>query len=83
LNNLKLSIIIPAYNEENRISATLDALVHFLSTHSNLNLKNTEIIIANDGSSDNTLEKLQNIAPMKNIIHKNATIEYDKLVNSY
>jgi glycosyltransferase involved in cell wall biosynthesis len=60
LNNLKLSIIIPAYNEENRISATLDALVHFLSTHSNLNLKNTEIIIANDGSSDNTLEKLQN-----------------------
>lgn len=66
MSDLKLSIIIPAYNEENRITATLDALVNFLSTHSNLNFKNTEIIIANDGSSDNTLKILQS--------YKNSTL---------
>ena len=42
-----LSIIIPAYNEENRLGPTLQDYLLFFK-------KNTEIIVVNDGSKDNT-----------------------------
>lgn len=45
---MKLSIIVPVYNEENTISKILDKLLKV-----NLKLKK-EIIIVNDGSTDNS-----------------------------
>jgi dolichyl-phosphate beta-glucosyltransferase len=48
--SLLLSIIIPAYNEEQRIAPSLDRILQFLtsSTYS------AEVVIVNDGSSDDT-----------------------------
>lgn len=45
---MKLSVIIPAYNTEEYISRCLDSLV-------NQTLRDMEIIVVNDGSTDNTL----------------------------
>ena len=45
-----LSIVIPAYNEENRIGASLDAILEFVGRQS----YSTEVIVVNDGSSDLT-----------------------------
>ena len=47
-----LSIIIPAYNEETRIGASLDAILDFL-THQPYP---TEVVVVNDGSTDLTAE---------------------------
>ena len=54
--NLKVSVIIPAYNAENDIEHCIESII-------SQTYKNTEIIIVNDGSKDNTkkiLEKLNN-----------------------
>lgn len=47
-----LSIVVPAYNEENRIGATLLIINDFLATKS----WKTEIVVVDDGSSDKTKE---------------------------
>ena len=47
----KLSIIIPAYNEEHRLPSTLDRLFHYLRENF---LHPYEVIVANDGSRDQT-----------------------------
>ncbi len=47
-----LSIIIPAYNEENRIKNTLLSIEDYLSTKK----INVEILVINDGSKDKTEE---------------------------
>ncbi len=51
-NKIKLSLIIPAYNEEGIIKETLDAVLKFLSEKR----YNWEIIVVDDGSSDKTSE---------------------------
>ena len=45
-----LSIVIPAYNEEKRIGASLQEIQSFLPKH----FEQTEVIVVNDGSSDKT-----------------------------
>ncbi len=50
MNNIQLSIIIPVYNETNRIEKTL---IHLSEHLKKLNIS-YEIIIVNDGSTDNT-----------------------------
>ena len=45
----KVSVIIPAYNAGKYVSQTLDSII-------NQNFKNLDIIIIDDGSSDNTSE---------------------------
>jgi dolichyl-phosphate beta-glucosyltransferase len=47
---IALSIVVPAFNEEQRIGATLDSIETFLSTQSGL----TEVIVVDDGSIDAT-----------------------------
>jgi glycosyltransferase involved in cell wall biosynthesis len=46
-----LSIIIPAYNEEKRLSATLDRVLAYLSQCA---MNNSEVIVVDDGSVDGT-----------------------------
>ncbi len=62
LNSLYLSIILPAYNEEKRISKTLLALDHYLSKQSYL----YEILVVNDGSPDNTAQVVEKFMGLVN-----------------
>ena len=60
LSTLKLSvsIIMPARNEEEWITDSLKSLI-------NLNYPKFEIIVVNDGSTDKTLEKLNDLLDLK------------------
>jgi glycosyltransferase involved in cell wall biosynthesis len=49
----ELSIIIPAYNEEKRLCATLDRISSYFASRSPV-LAGLEIIVVDDGSSDGT-----------------------------
>jgi glycosyltransferase involved in cell wall biosynthesis len=49
-----LSIVIPAYNEENRIGKSLDSVLTFLKAQP----YRTEVIVVDDGSSDNTAARV-------------------------
>ena len=51
----KVSIIIPVYNSEMFLNKCLDSVI-------NQTLKNIEIIIVNDGSTDGSLKILQDYA---------------------
>lgn len=53
---MKLSIIIPAHNEEGRILASLVSLSDFLKQKA----VDFEIIVSEDGSSDNTCQVVRN-----------------------
>lgn len=52
--DLKISVIIPAYNAEKYLTETLDSVVSQTMSDSDY-----EIIIVNDGSSDHTADILQ------------------------
>lgn len=55
--SVNLSIIVPAYNEENRLKPMLDECLLFLDQRQSVNADFTyEIIIVNDGSKDKTSE---------------------------
>lgn len=63
---VKVSVIVPAYNEENHIKACLDSII------SN-DLKEIEIIVINDGSTDSTskiLEEYKNKYDIIKVIEK-------------
>lgn len=51
-DDIKVSVVIPAYNAENWIKRCMDSVIH--QTYQNL-----EIIVINDGSTDSTLEILK------------------------
>ncbi len=53
----KLSVVIPAYNEENRIPVTLAAVSNFLKSQP----YNYEILVVNDGSKDATAGVVVNL----------------------
>lgn len=48
MSKIKVSVIIPAYNAEKYIKMTVESII-------NQTLKEIEVIIINDGSTDNTL----------------------------
>jgi dolichyl-phosphate beta-glucosyltransferase len=52
------SIIIPAYNESVRIGATLKSILDYSSKHN----WDAEVLVVNDGSTDNTVEVVQSFA---------------------
>ena len=47
----KVSVIIPVYNVENYILECIESII-------NQSLKEIEIIVINDGSTDNSIKKL-------------------------
>ena len=51
---MKLSIIIPIYNVESYLKRCLDSIV-------NQNSNNIEVIMVNDGSTDNTKDIIKSI----------------------
>lgn len=59
-----LTVIIPAYNEQNRISATLTKIIHYLDKQ---NYK-SEIIVVDDGSQDDTAAKVSGVMPKVQLI---------------
>ncbi len=61
----KISVIIPAYNEEKTILRTIEAVYQ-----SNYPKKLLEVIVANDGSEDSTLELITNFKTEKNLNYK-------------
>lgn len=52
---IKLSIIIPCYNEQDRIGRTLEEIANYIKTRK----EKFEIIIVDDGSKDKTLEVVE------------------------
>jgi len=69
---MNLSIIIPAFHEELLIESTVESIFEFLEK----NFVDSEIIIVNDGSTDNTKSIIENL-----IAKNNGKINL-KLVNS-
>ena len=61
--DLKISVIIPAYNAEKYLTETLDSVVFQTMPNSDY-----EIIIVNDGSSDHTADILQKYKKLQDII---------------
>ncbi|MEK7772797.1 MAG: glycosyltransferase family 2 protein, partial [Deltaproteobacteria bacterium] len=57
--NVEVSIVMPAYNEEENIESTVRACADALRAMG----KKGEIVVANDGSRDGTLERLKRLAP--------------------
>jgi len=64
MDDIYLSIIIPAYNEEKRIPETLKKVTAYLKEQS----YSWEVVVVNDGSKDNTSQVVQEaISKNKNI----------------
>ena len=57
MEDIEISIIVPAYNEATRIPKFLENLLEF----SRKNLESYEIIVVNDGSQDKTKETVLNL----------------------
>ncbi len=69
---MKLSIIIPAYNEEKRLQKTLEEINSYLSGQNypstGAGQADYEILVVNDGSKDRTAEVCSNLIPkIKNL----------------
>lgn len=62
---MPVSIIIPAYNEEQRLRPFLTSLVHYIAAHPN---DIGEIIVVDDGSTDQTVAIAQSFAPQLSIL---------------
>jgi len=58
-NKMYLSVIIPAYNEEKRLSRTLEEIDKYLRNQS----YDYEILVVNDGSKDGTAEVVKSLIP--------------------
>ena len=56
--DLRLSVVIPAYNEETRIVSTLERVVAYLDTH----WQPYEVLVVSDGSTDRTEALVQAFA---------------------
>ncbi len=61
----KISVVIPAYNEEDIISTTLDRVLSVLEKN---NYTDYEIIVVNDGSSDKTVQTLNSYSQINTSI---------------
>ena len=58
MNNIACSIVIPAYNEGARLAATMEKVIAYVHEQNWA----AEIIVVNDGSTDNTARIVQEFA---------------------
>ncbi len=56
-NKIHLSVVVPAYNEQNRLPKTLREIEKYLKTQS----YDWEIVVVNDGSKDNTSQVVKEL----------------------
>ena len=71
---MKLSVIIPCYNEKRTIEKIIDKIYKFS------NIKNKEIIVVDDGSTDGTREILKKLKyRIKKTIFLKKILEKEKL----
>ncbi len=61
---MKISLIIPAYNEEKQILKTLSQAIEYMEKE----LPSYEIIVVNDGSCDKTAEMAEALSPFISLI---------------
>jgi dolichyl-phosphate beta-glucosyltransferase len=59
LSRPRLSLVVPAYNEENRLLPSLQRIDEYLSTRTYV----SELLLVDDGSTDHTAELLRRFAP--------------------
>lgn len=69
-----LSIVIPCYNESKRIIPTLMKIFDFLTATNRIN--QTELIVVDDGSTDDTIKKVQRY--IKSNLRLNITLIQNK-----
>lgn len=69
-NKVFLSVIIPAYNEENRIGKTVESVIAYLDKQN----YSWEILLVDDGSKDNTVNLVKKIDPRIIVISHNANM---------
>ena len=58
----RLHIVIPAYNEENRILPTLESYRDFLQSSKEQYTNHTSLLVVDDGSSDDTARVVKSFA---------------------
>lgn len=63
----KISIVIPLYNKENSIIRTVNSIL-------NQSYHNYEIVIINDGSTDNSLEKVISLQDKRIIVYNQSNL---------
>lgn len=63
MDNVKISVILPVFNEQDYISATLDSIF-------NQDFRDFEVIVIDDGSTDNTLKIVEEKFLGSEISHK-------------
>ena len=63
MDNIKVSVIVPVFNEEQYISTTLDSII-------NQNFNDFELIVVDDGSTDSTLDIVNEKLSDSNINYK-------------
>ena len=57
MNNLSISVVLPAHNEAENISATIESCLSYLKN----NVSDYEVIVVNDGSIDDTQQIVQEL----------------------
>ena len=63
MDNIKVSVIVPVYNSEEYIGSTLDSII-------NQDFSSFEIIVIDDGSTDNSLEIIKEKLSKSTVSHK-------------
>ncbi|MBR5130753.1 MAG: glycosyltransferase [Alphaproteobacteria bacterium] len=72
MEKFKVSVVVPAYNEEGNLTRLVQTLLPILSVYNDY-----EIILINDGSSDKTIEV------MKQLHHDNSRVHYISLSRNF
>lgn len=76
-NNKLVSVIIPIFNEYEGVPFLVESLNQFFGEHADLN---AEVIFVNDGSKDNTVERL---SEMKHVNYKAKVISFSRNFGSH
>ncbi|PSL41503.1 cellulose synthase/poly-beta-1,6-N-acetylglucosamine synthase-like glycosyltransferase [Planomicrobium soli] len=77
LTERKMSILVPAYNEEKVLASCFTGF-------KNLDYKNFELIIINDGSSDNSMKLLHDLLDLKEVdLEPKNKLTYNSITNTY